>query len=88
MKVNDQVIYRSIAGEHILIPVGEVALKQNGLYVLNEVGALIWTMLSEGKTQEEIISQIAADYDAPEEMIRADYVELTEELYRIGLLVD
>ena len=88
MKVNDQVIYRSIAGEHILIPVGEVALKQNGLYVLNEVGALIWTMLSEGKTSDEIIAQIAEEYDAPLDTIREDYTQLTEELYSVGLLVD
>lgn len=86
MKVNDQVIYRCIAGEHILIPVGSVALMQNGLYVLNEVSALIWTMLSEGKSENEIISKIAETYDAPEDTIRADYLELTEELCRIGLL--
>lgn len=88
MKVNDQVIYRCIAGEHILIPVGAVALKQNGLYVLNEVGALIWTLLCEGKSESEIITQIAAEYDAPEEMISADYHELIQQLYQAGLLLD
>ena len=41
MKLKSTIILRKIAGETILVPVGEDAVRVNGLITVNEVGARI-----------------------------------------------
>lgn len=42
MYVSKDFIVREIAGDYIVVPTGEEALKFNGLITLNEVGAFLW----------------------------------------------
>ena len=86
MKVSEDVIYRCVADEHILIPVGAAAQENNGLIVLNEVGARVWELLSQGKNQDEIVDSIAAEYDAEMQTIREDVQELLQKLMLLGLV--
>lgn len=85
MKVNENVIYRCVAEEHMLIPVGAAAMQSNGLIVLNDVGALVWKLFSAGKTMDEVVAAIMDEYDASEETIRRDVEELTDKLVEKGL---
>ena len=86
VKLSEDVIYRCIADEHILVPVGTAAQENNGLIVLNEVGAEVWKLLSQGKELDEIVTSIAADYDAEECVIRDDVQELLRKLMTLGLV--
>ena len=70
MKKN--LVYRNIAGEHILVPVGESALAINGLFLLNDLGMEIWKLLCDGKNKEEIAVKLLADYDVEEAVLRKD----------------
>ncbi len=87
MKINENVIYRSIAGEHILVPVGSEAMDTNGLFVLTETGAMVWQGLCEGKSEGEIVASICAEYDAPEEVVCADVATLLAKLCEKGLII-
>ena len=42
MKKKEQFVARTIGGEHIMLAVGETALKFNGLIYANDVSAFIW----------------------------------------------
>ena len=86
MKIKKQLIKREIAGDVILVPVGQTVLDNNGLFVLNEVGADIWDMLCEGRTEEQIVAALADMYDADVETIRADTLELLQNLERMGII--
>ena len=44
-------VLRKVAGENILVPVGNTALTFNGLVTLNESGAFLWKHM--GKKQDE-----------------------------------
>jgi hypothetical protein len=55
-------------------------------YSLNEVGTAFWQLLDGQRTLDECAGQIAAEYDAPPEVIMADLVELAEELAAEGLV--
>lgn len=44
-------VLRKVAGENILVPVGNTALTFNGLVTLNESGAFLWKQY--GKKQDE-----------------------------------
>lgn len=51
MKVTKDILYREIAGEHILIPVGQTALKVQGMMTLTESGKLLFDLLQKGSSE-------------------------------------
>ena len=88
MKASKEVSYRCVAGEHMLIPVGTAAQENNGLIVLNEVGAKVWELLLQEKNPDEMADAIAAEYDADVHTIREDVQEMLEHLKSLGLVHD
>ena len=88
MKTNENVIYRCIADEHILIPVGSEAMDTNGLFVLTETGAIVWEKLCEEKSVDEIVAAICEEYDAPDAVVRADVESLIAKLLEAGLVTE
>ena len=88
MKVNENVIHRNVAGEDMLVPVGEVAGEMNGLYVLTSTGGEIWDMLAEGKTVDEIVTIMSEDYGEDPKMIREDVLEVIAKLKALNLVAD
>lgn len=88
MKTNENVVYRCVAGEHILIPVGGEALSSNGLFVLTETGALTWNMLSEGKSVQEITEKICEEFDAEASVVLEDVNALIQKLTEAGLIIE
>ena len=73
--------FQIVADEAILIHL------QSGVYYsLNEVGTAFWQLLDGQRTLDECAGQIAAEYDAPREVIMADLVELAGELAAEGLV--
>ena len=88
IKTNPNVIRRNVAGEDILIPIGDSALEHNGLLVLTPTGAEIWDALVEGKSLEEIVANIAEEYGIDTETIRKDVLGLIEKLAQLGLVTE
>ena len=87
MEVSKDVVYRCVAGEHILIPVGKASLGKNGMYILSEVGGLVWKGLSDGKALDQIIAQILDEYDVDEKTAWEDAAALIEQLEKSGLIM-
>ena len=56
-------------------------------YALNDVGRRVWELCDGARTIAEIISLVCQEYDAPEEMVRADVMELLEDLQGERLVV-
>ena len=88
MKTNPNVIHRNVAGEDILVPVGETALEHNGLFVLTPTGAEMWDYLAEGKTLDEIVTVMSEDYEAEPDVIRKDAEALIVKLKAMNLLLE
>lgn len=87
MKVTDDVVRREIAGETLLIPVGEAALRLNGLVSLNETGAFLWDLLKEERTAEELTGALCREFDVAEETAAADVAAFLSQVKEAGLLV-
>jgi hypothetical protein len=86
MKIKKELIMREIAGDVILVPVGETVLEHNGLFMLNEISGRIWQLLQEGKSFEEIAETLEGEYDAPSQVIRQDLEEFLNALVAHGIL--
>ena len=88
MKVSDQFILREIAGDYILIPVGEAAFSLKGLIMLSETGAYLYGLLKDGKTMEELISALTGEYDVSEEEATCDTDAFLHQMRELGMLLE
>ena len=77
---------REIAGDVILVPVGQAVLENNGLFMLNEISGRIWELLQAGKSVEEISAVLVEEYEAPAQVIRQDLEEFLDALVAHGIL--
>lgn len=80
MRIDKEFILREIAGEYILVPVGDTALTFNGLITVNEVGAFLWEYLQEDTTKEQLINTVLDEYEVEREVVEKDVDEFLQEL--------
>lgn len=81
MKIKDGFILRQVAGNYIVIGVGEEAVDFNGMITVNETGAFLWKILEKGATKEEMLSGLMSEYDVDEETAKKD---ITDFLYKLN----
>lgn len=88
MKVSKEFILREIADEYILVPIGEMAATFNGLITVNEIGALIFNLLLNNKSVDEIVTKILSEYDVDEQTAREDVNEFIGYLKEKHIIVE
>ncbi|MDD5968487.1 MAG: PqqD family protein [Anaerostipes sp.] len=88
MKVNKEFVLREIVGDYIIIPVGETVLEFKGLITVNEIGVLIWKMLQNEITLDQIVQNILDEYDVEESVAREDVREFLDTLIARGILTE
>lgn len=76
----------SIAGDYILVPVGERMESFNGTIVLNETSAYILEQLKTEKSIEGILHLLVEKYDVDFETARKDVDELINKMRKAGIL--
>lgn len=86
MKIKKEVVVRSVAGEHMLVPTGEAVLDFNGLFVLSESGKLLWDLIASGAEQEELVSALINEYGIDRQTAQDDTDEFIQKLCDIGII--
>ena len=86
MKLCGEFVIRDIAEEIVAIPVGETALKFNGMIMLNKVSSVIWQCLEKGTDIESIVTAITDMFDVSESQAQNDIIEFLEGLRKINLI--
>ncbi len=71
MKIKNGFVLREVAGSFVVMNVGSET-DFDGMITLNETGALIWNMLLEGKSSDDIARRIAEEYDIDVKTAEAD----------------
>lgn len=71
-RANPDFKLREIAGEFILVPTGEAAVRFNGLAALNQTGRFLWDQLSAGRTKAELSLSLAEEYELTREQSEQD----------------
>lgn len=87
LKATNEVVLREIAGEYLLIPTGQTALKIHGMITLSESGLLLWKKLQKDCTEEELIETILSEYEVDRETARADVQAFLGQMNEVGILV-
>ena len=88
MKASNQFILRTIADEHLLIPVGESAISVKGLIALSESGLLLYKKLMDACSREDLIAALTAEYEVSEEEAAQDTDAFLNQMRQLNMLVD
>lgn len=75
MRPSPDVLWRELDGETVLLE-----LASGRYYGLNEVATRIWQLLDQGFSPDRIAGAIAAEYEADPAAVRADVLQLMDEL--------
>ena len=86
MKIKDNFILREIAGEHILIPVGEAALRVHGMVTLSESALLLYEKLQSECTEEDLVDVLTAEYEVGREEALLDVGAFLGQMRQAGIL--
>lgn len=86
MKIKEGYLLKEVAGNHVVIPVGNVSF--NGMLNLNETGVLIWKKLEKGCDESDLVAAFLAEYDVTEERAKEDISVFIEKLRKAGILYD
>ena len=81
MRIKDGFILRQVAGNYIVIGVGDEAVDFNGMITVNETGAFLWSILEKGATKEDMLKSLMEEYDVDEETAKKD---ITDFLYKLN----
>ena len=88
MHVSKDFILREIAGEFMLVPVGQAAARFNGLITMNEIGSFLFRALEQERSEEELTDLILGEYDVNRETASADLRDFLQQLRQLGALVE
>jgi hypothetical protein len=88
MKVSEQFILREIAGEYILIPIGEKAISVKGLIALSESGVILYRKLKDGCTREALVAALTAEYEVSELEAAQDIDAFLNQMRLLNMLVE
>lgn len=86
MRIKNGYLVREIAGNHIVVPIGERAIEFKGIMTLNEVGSLIWRSLEKNMSKDEILKLILDEYEIDEATANSDLEEFLETIRESGAL--
>lgn len=88
LKLKDGYIYRQIAGEHMVIPVGANLVDFNGVISLNETAAFLWNKLREGAQEKDLVTALMDEFEVDEEVAAKDVQEFILYMIEKKILTD
>lgn len=82
MKIKEGFILRQIAGEDIVVPIGNNIADFNGVIRLNESAAFLWRELQSEISKNDLVNKLKSEYEIGEELAAKDvedFVKILEE---------
>lgn len=87
MKIKDGFILRQVAGNYIVVAIGDEAVNFNAMITLNDTGAFLWEKLQNETTKEELLNILLGEYDIDKETATKDLEDFIKQLEDGKLLV-
>lgn len=87
-RVNLDYILREIAGESILVPLGESTVFGNSMISMNETSSFLWKFFKKAHTIQEAVSEAMNVYEGTQEMFARHISEFVTTYVKYGLLYE
>ena len=84
MKLNPEFMLQQVAGNWIVVPMGQASLDFNGMITLNETGVTLWKALESGGTVEDLAKALTSEYDVSMELALQDAAAFVQKLKDAG----
>ncbi|EGW38460.1 coenzyme PQQ synthesis protein D [Desulfosporosinus sp. OT] len=75
LKIRDGFMLREIAGQWVVVPLGEKVVEFNGIMTLSQSGALLWQVLEKNASEEDLVEVILKEYTIDKETAETDVRE-------------
>ena len=86
MRLCGEFVVRQVMDNIVAIPVGQTALRLNGMILLNDVSRIIWDCLEMGTDLERAVKAVTDGFEVSAEEAQADVLEFCEKLRKLQLL--
>lgn len=86
MKIKKNVVIREIAGETMLIPVGDTTGEYNGIFTLSPTAATAFEALQNGGDENDALKAVLSEYEVDEETAKKDLEEFMALLREFGIV--
>jgi hypothetical protein len=88
MKMQEGFVMREVAGQYVVVAVGEASKTFHGMIKLNSTGKDIWEGLEKGLTEEEIVGVLVEKYDVQNSDVKNDVQEFLKQMREVGIIVN
>ncbi|HJA32871.1 MAG TPA: PqqD family protein [Candidatus Mediterraneibacter merdigallinarum] len=85
-KANPDFLLRNVAGEAVLVPVGEAGIFENSVISLNETCRFLWQLFQQPRTMEDVIAEAKKEYSDPDGEMEQGIKDFIREYLQYGLL--
>ena len=86
MKLHGEFVVRQIMDNIVAVPVGQTALRLNGMILLNDVSKVIWDCLEQETELEEIVTAVTDVFEVDPLVAQADILEFLDKLKKLQFL--
>lgn len=86
MKIKEGYVMREVAGQAVVIAVGEASKSFHGMIQLNQTGKLIWEGVQKGLSDEKIAQQLVELYEIETEKALADTRNMIKKMREAGVI--
>lgn len=85
-RANPDFLLREVAGEAVLVPVGEAGIFENSVISLNETCRFLWQLFQQPRTVEDVIAEARKEYSDPDGEMEQGIKDFIREYLQYGLL--
>lgn len=87
MKIKNGFVVREIAGQYVVVALGQASKIFNGIIKLNESAKFIWDMLVKGAEKGEIVAALLSEYEGVDAtVVEADVEKFINDLKGANIL--
>lgn len=86
MKIKEGFLVHEVAGNYVVIKIGQEAVNFNGLITLSESAKLLWDLLKDDVEVKDLVNKLLEEYDIDEETATNDTLEFIESLKKNNIL--
>ena len=88
MKIKKGYLVHEVAGNYVVIKIGQEAMNFNGLITLCESAKMLWDLLNRenGAVIEELVNKLLEEYDVDEKTAQNDVIEFIESLKKNNII--
>ena len=81
-----RIVTRCIAGETVIVPIRHDTANLDSIYTLNEIGTVIWNLLDQQASFDQMVQSIAGEYEVSTEQAAEDIDDFLQKLQAAELI--